>query len=139
VQISKNSSSYAAESPFNELEEPVSTQPVEPSSTQAVIQRHLAAIPAGVDAILRDYTEESVVFTQQGTFIGLGPIRTFFEGILSSFPPDIFDVFAVTQLDTRGPFGYLVWKAGSYVPMATDTFVVKDDKIAAQTFTAFAA
>ena len=110
---------------------------VELSSTKAVIQRHLAAIPAGVDAILQDYTDDSVVFTQQGTFAGPGPIRAFFEGILSSFPPDLFDVFAVTHLETHGPFAYLVWKAEPYVSMATDTFVVQNDRIVAQSFTVF--
>jgi hypothetical protein len=115
----------------------MSTQPVELNATEAVIQRHLTAILTGVDAILADYTEESVIFTQQGTFVGLGPIRAFFEGILASFPPDIFTFFAVVRLDTHGPFAYLVWKAGSYVPLATDTFVVKHGKIAMQTFTAF--
>ena len=117
----------------------MSTETVQLNSTEAVIQRHLAAIPGGVDAILRDYTEDSVVFTQQGAFKGIRSIRAFFEGILATFPPDLFDVFTVEHLDTHESFGYLVWSARPYVAMATDTFVVQNDRIVAQSFTAFTA
>jgi hypothetical protein len=68
---------------------------------------------------------------------GLEAIRTFFDGMLSNSPPDLLKAFAVVRLETSGSFGYLVWKAEPYIPLATDTFVVRNGKIVAQSFTAF--
>jgi hypothetical protein len=115
----------------------MATQSASLSSTEAVIQQHLAAFSSGVDAILADYTDSSVVFTQQGTFSGLEAIRAFFDGMLSNSPPDLLKAFAVVRLETSGSFGYLVWKAEPYIPLATDTFVVRNGKMVAQSFTAF--
>ena len=46
-------------------------------STQATLARHLEAFTKGVDAIMRDYTESSVLFTPQGQLAGLESIRAF--------------------------------------------------------------
>jgi len=40
-------------------------------------------------------------------------------------------------LETHGDIGHLLWKAEPFIPFATDTFVVRDDQIVAQTFAMF--
>jgi hypothetical protein len=107
-------------------------------STQATIEHHLQAIPQGVDAIMSDYTEQSVLFTQQGPLQGLGPIRAFFEAFLASSPPELLAAFTILRMDAQGEAAYLVWKAEPFIPLATDTFVVRDGRILVQTFTALA-
>ena len=57
--------------------------------TTATLQHHLTAIAQGdVDAILSDYTAESVLFLADNTLHGPEPIRNFFATILASLPAD---------------------------------------------------
>jgi len=44
------------------------------------------------------------------------------------------DNFEVVRRDIDGDFAYITWKAEPFVLMATETFVVTDDKIRAQTY-----
>ena len=103
-------------------------------STEATLTRHLQAIAQGVDAIMQDYTDASVLFTADGPLHGLGPIRGFFEAFLASAPPGLLEAFTVVRLDAHGESAYLLWKAEPFIPLATDTFLVRDGKILAQSF-----
>jgi ketosteroid isomerase-like protein len=103
-------------------------------STEAILTHHLQAIPQGVDQIMTDYTEESVLFTQNGPLKGLAAIRQFFDNFVSGAPPELIQAITVTRQDVHGEVAYIVWHAAPFIPLATDTFVVRDDKILAQTF-----
>ena len=107
-------------------------------STESTITRHLNAISHGVEAIVADYDEGSVLITQDAEFRGPGEIRRFFEGFMADATPELLAAFAVTRLETHGEIGYLLWKAEPFVRLATDTFVVRNDRIFAQTFTMLA-
>ena len=107
-------------------------------STEATITRHLEAIAQGVDAIMQDYTDASVLFTADGPLHGLGAIRGFFEAFLASAPPELLPAFRVLRMDVHGETAYLLWKAEPFIPLATDTFVVSDGKILVQSFVMFA-
>lgn len=103
-------------------------------STESTISQHLAAIPQGVDAIMADYASDSVLITQDAVFHGHDEIRGFFERFMAGASPALLKAFAVTRLETHGEIGYLLWKAEPFIPLATDTFVVRDGRIVAQTF-----
>lgn len=105
-------------------------------STSTVLTHHLQSITRGVEAIMSDYTEESVFFTQNGPLKGLAAIRGFFENFLSS--PDVIAALTVTRQDIEGEIAYLVWHAAPFIPWATDTLVIRDGKIQSQTFTMLA-
>jgi ketosteroid isomerase-like protein len=107
-------------------------------STEATVTRHLQAIPQGIDALLADYTEASVFYTPDGPLHGLAAIRGFFEGFLASSPPELVQAFTVTRLDVHGETAYLLWKAEPFIPLATDTFLVRDGKILVQSFAVLA-
>jgi ketosteroid isomerase-like protein len=50
-------------------------------TTLDVLQRHLQAVLAGdLDAVVQDYTEDSVIITAHTTATGLNQIRSFFKG-----------------------------------------------------------
>jgi hypothetical protein len=106
-------------------------------STQDTLARHLQALSEGVDVIMRDYTESSVLFTQQGPLTGLASIRAFFAGFLADSPPELLAAFTLLRQDVAGEVAYILWKADPYIPLATDTFVIRDGKILVQTFAAF--
>jgi ketosteroid isomerase-like protein len=105
--------------------------------TEATLKHHLQAFREGVDAILSDYTEDSVLFTPDGPVRGLDGLRTFFDGFIRDWPPELFvDALRLIRQDVDGEVAYLVWKAEPYITMGTDTFVVRNGKIMVQTFAA---
>ena len=103
--------------------------------TEATLVHHLQAM--GVDDILSDYTEDSILFTPNGPVRGLAGLRAFFEAFTKSATPEMMAAFKMIRQDVGDEIAYIVWKAEPFVPLATDTFVVRNGKIMAQTFTAY--
>jgi ketosteroid isomerase-like protein len=107
------------------------------STTQAVIDRHLRAFAAGdLDAILSDDTEASVLITVNGPLVGLGPIRQLMTGLFAEFakPGASFDMHTT---HVAAYVGVIVWSArtaDNVYELGTDTFVVREGKIAFQSF-----
>ena len=64
---------------------------VRPMSTEEVLGNHLRAAGVGVDAVLQDFTEESVLITHDATYRGLVEIRRFYTDLFDSLPTDFFD------------------------------------------------
>ena len=103
--------------------------------TEATLLHHLQAM--SVDDILSDYTEDSVLFTANGPIRGLAGLRVFFDALTKSATPEMMAAYQLIRHDAVGEIAYIVWKAEPIVPLATDTFVVRNGKIMAQTFTAY--
>ena len=110
-----------------------------PDATAQVFDHHLGAFAKGLDELLRDYDDDSVIVTPAKAYRGTGEIRAFFAAFLESAKPAFWEAFNVTSKSIEGDVAYLVWEAKPFVPMATDTLYVKDGKIAVQTFTALSA
>ena len=60
-------------------------------STEAVLRKHLNAAKVGVDALLDDYTEQSVLITHDATYRGVAEIRRFFTELFEDLPAGFFD------------------------------------------------
>ena len=103
-------------------------------STEATLAHHLGAFAEGVDSIMRDYTESSVLFTPQGPLAGLDPIRSFFDGFLNGSPPELLRAVTLVRQDVHGEAAYILWKAEPFIPLATDTFLIRGGKIVVQSF-----
>jgi hypothetical protein len=54
-----------------------------PHQSAAVLDTRLKAAAVGVDAVMADYVEASVLSTREGTFRALGEIRGFFSALLN--------------------------------------------------------
>jgi ketosteroid isomerase-like protein len=106
-------------------------------STEATLARHLQAFAGSVDAIMSDYAESSVLFTPDGPLMGLDQIRAFFEAFKANSPPELMPALTLLRQDIQGEVAYITWKADPFIPLATDTFVIRDGKIQAQTFALF--
>jgi ketosteroid isomerase-like protein len=110
------------------------------TDTGHVLNHHLQALGGGrLDDVLEDYVEDSVLITPDGTNKGLREIRSVFEGFLSGlFKPGTYEIaFDARHVD--GEVAYIVWHAkcaAGNIALGTDTFIVKDGKIAVQTFAA---
>ena len=108
-------------------------------STQDVLNHHLACFAASdLEGTLTDYTGDSVLMTPDGAIHGLGSIRTFFEGAFAEFGQP-GTKFTMRQMLVEGDCAFIVWDAetsANTFELATDTFVVRDERIAVQTFAA---
>lgn len=81
-------------------------------STEATLARHLQAFAGSVDTIMSDYVK-------------------------ANSPPELIPALTLLRRDIQGEIAYITWKADPFIPLATDTFVIRDGKIQAQTFALF--
>ena len=105
--------------------------------TEEVLNHHLSSFSVGVDEIMKDYTEASVLIAPEGTYSGLTQIRAFFQGFVDNFPAEAWESFQVLRTEFSGEVAYLLWDARPFVMMGTDTFVIRDGKILSQTYASF--
>lgn len=108
-------------------------------SVHEVFDHHLQSFAEGLDSIVSDYAESSVILLPGSTFTGLKEIRAFFSKFLSSIQPGFWDAFRIQRQSVEGDIAYLVWEAKPFIELATDTLLIRDGVIAVQTFTSFAA
>jgi ketosteroid isomerase-like protein len=106
--------------------------------TREVLDHHVQALGRGdVDAILDDYTEESVLMVQEAALKGLVAIRAAFVAYLDGLlKPGTYEL-TMDSVRIDGEVAHAIWHAqcvGADIAFATDTFVVKGGKIALQTF-----
>jgi ketosteroid isomerase-like protein len=105
--------------------------------TNAVLDNHLAAAQRGdLEAVLNDFSEDSVLFLPQGPVRGIAKLREFYKAFLTNPPSGFPKAFELLRRDVDGEVAYIVWKAEPGVQLATDTFLVRDRKIIVQTFAA---
>lgn len=106
------------------------------ASTKKVLDHHLGAFAKGLDAIVSDYSQHSVILTHDQQYRGLVAIRGFFDGFLKGVKPGFWEAFKIQAQSVDGDVAYLVWEAKPFVNLATDTLLVRKGKILVQTFTA---
>jgi len=110
------------------------------NTTRQVLEHHLGALAAGnLDAILSDYTDDSTLIGPDGVAKGRQAIRASFErGLDSLFKPGTYE-FTMDTLQVADDIAYIVWHANCAavdIVFGTDTFLIRDGKIAVQTFAA---
>ncbi len=108
-------------------------------TTRDVLDNHLASFGRGdLDGILSDYAPAAILFTPGGPLVGIDAIRPLFEDLLAEFgrPGASFDL---KHQSIQGELAYIWWTAetsDNQYDLGTDTFVVRDGKIVAQSFAA---
>src|SRR5262245_60448908 len=76
-------------------------------STEAVLRNHLQAAKIGVDAIMQDYTERSVLITADGTYRGRAQIRGFFTALFEQLPAGFFHELRLVHQEIVGEVAYI--------------------------------
>jgi ketosteroid isomerase-like protein len=107
------------------------------ASTKDVLDQHLKCFGAGdLKGILADYAPGAVLFTPDGPLKGVDAIRPLFERMFAEFgKPGA--AFSMKQQFVEGDYAYILWTAETaenVYEVGTDTFVVRDGKIVAQSF-----
>lgn len=112
-----------------------------PSATETVVRGHLQAFleQKGIDAILRDYDEKACLLSEEKVYSGRREIRDFFEQFLAGLPPQAIARFVLRNLRVAGEVACITWSVGRELPLGTDTFIVREGKIVAQTFAMYPA
>ena len=108
------------------------------ASTKDVVDNHLKCFGEGdLRGILADYAPGAVLFTPEGTLTGADAMRPLFQAMIAEFAKP-GAVFSMKQEFVRGDYAYILWTAetaDNVYEVGTDTFVVRDGKIVAQSFT----
>lgn len=107
------------------------------TSAGEVLDHHLKSFAEGdIDAMLADYSTDSVLIVPDGQLKGPTAIRPLFEAMIAEFskPGSTFTLLQRCVVDDHA---YITWTAetaeNSY-EFATDTFFVRNGQIAVQTF-----
>ena len=108
-------------------------------TTEEVLQRHVKCFFEGdLEGIVSDYSADAVLFTSSGPLKGHEAIREFFRRLIKEFSQP-GTRFSMQLQSIDGEFAYALWSAetaDNVYEMATDTHVVRDGKIIAQSFAA---
>jgi len=113
----------------------------ESAATEAVVRHHLQAFLEGhgVDAIVSDYAVDARFHTEAEIYRGKPEIHGFFVAFLAALPAGAIGDFTLRSMHVDGNVASITWSVGDAIPLGTDTFVVQDGKIVAQTFAMYAA
>jgi ketosteroid isomerase-like protein len=108
-------------------------------TTNDVLDQHLKCFGENdLDGVLADYSSDAVLFTPGRALKGPDAIKPFFQAFFAEFAKP-GATFAMRQQCVEGDYAYILWSAetadNSY-EAATDTFVVQNGKIVAQSFAA---
>jgi ketosteroid isomerase-like protein len=108
-------------------------------STSDVLDHHLKSFAEyDLDGVLADYSSDAVLFVPTGPLKGPDAIKPLFQALVAEFAKP-GSSFKMQQRSIEGDHAYILWTAetadNSY-EFATDTFVVRNGKIVAQSFAA---
>jgi ketosteroid isomerase-like protein len=102
-------------------------------TTEAVLQHHAQALMSrNLDELMKDYCQDSVMCTANGTGKGLEGIRAMFDGLLKMFPPEVSANLKNVKQDINGEYAYVLWTMPPAVKLGSDTFHVHNGKIMMQ-------
>jgi ketosteroid isomerase-like protein len=108
-------------------------------TTNDVVNQHLKSFyEKNVDGVLGDYSSDAVLFTPGGPLRGPGAIKPFFQALVAEFSKP-GATFSLGQQHADGDYAYILWSAetaDNTYEAATDTFIVRNGKIVAQSFAA---
>lgn len=109
------------------------------TTTNDVIDNHLKCFGEGnLEGILADYAPDAVLFTPGGPLKGVREIRGLFIAMLAEFGKPGTE-FRLRQRHVDGDHAYILWDAETpdhRYELGTDTFVVREGRIAVQSFAA---
>jgi len=108
------------------------------TSTKDIIDHHLQAFAErDLKGVLSDYAPGAVFFTPQGPLRGPDAIRPLFQAMIAEFAKP-GAAFSLKKQFVEGDYAYILWSAETadkVYELGTDTFVIRNGKIVAQSYT----
>ena len=107
------------------------------ASTKDVLDHHIKCFGEGdLAGILSDYAPDAILFTSDGPLRGADAMSPFFQAMLAEFGKP-GTTFSMMHRSVEGDYAYVLWTAetaDNVYELGTDTLVVRDGKIVAQSF-----
>ena len=107
------------------------------ATTKDVLDHHVKCFGEGdLKGILSDYAPDAVLFTPDGPLRGHDAIRPLFQAMFVEFGKP-GTAFSMKHQSIEGDYAYVLWTAetaDNVYELGTDTLVVRDGKIVAQSF-----
>ena len=107
------------------------------ASTKDILDHHLKCFGEGdLEGILSDFAPNAVLFTPDGPLKGADALGSFFKGLFVEFGKPGAS-FTMRQQSVEGDYAYILWSAetaDNVYDVATDTYVIREGKIVAQSF-----
>ena len=107
------------------------------TSTKDVLDHHIKCFGEGdLEGILSDYAPLAVLFTPDGPLKGADAIGPFYQAMFAEFGKPGAAV-SMKHQSIEGDYAYCLWTAetaDNVYELGTDTLVVRDGKIVAQSF-----
>jgi len=107
------------------------------SSTKDVLEHHVKCFGEGdLAGILSDYAPDAVLFTPERPLRGAAAMRPFFAAMIAEFGKP-GTAFSMMHRSIEGEYAYVLWTAetaDNVYELGTDTLVVRNGKIVAQSF-----
>ena len=108
-------------------------------TTREILDNHLMSFGKGdINGILSDYAPRAILFTPDGPLVGVDAMRPLYEGLIAEFAKP-GSSFKLKHQSIEGEYAYILWTGETVrnrYELATDTFVVRDGMIVAQSFAA---
>jgi len=107
-------------------------------TTDILDRQNSLFVKGDVDELMKDFSDQAVLFTPDGVLEGIESIRKFYTDVTTNILPLGSD-FKISRQEVRGQTAYITWSGESKnyrFPLGTDTFFIKDGKIIVQTFAA---
>ncbi len=102
------------------------------TNPEKVFQHHLEALGKNdMDELMKDYAEQSELWTPDGAIVGLEAISSFYSYAFTLFPKGKTEL-EIKKMIVKDNKVYVVWTADSpvvNVSFATDSFEIKEDRI----------
>jgi ketosteroid isomerase-like protein len=104
--------------------------------TQDILAHHLECLgKLDLAGTMADYSDDSTLFTPDGVLRGAA-LRRFFSELFEEFAKPGMS-YELLRQDISGDIAYVAWTAetaNNRIEVAADTFVIRNGKIAIQTF-----
>jgi len=104
-----------------------------------IVNQHLKSFyEKDLDGVLGDYSSHAVLFIPGGPLRGPAAIKPFFQALIAEISKPGAR-FSMGQQHAEGDYAYILWSAetaDNKYEAATDTFIVRNGKIVAQSFAA---
>jgi glutamate synthase domain-containing protein 1 len=102
-------------------------------TTEAMLQHHVQALTSGnMEEFLKDYTEDSVLFTPAETYKGLEGIKAGLANIWKMAGPEAVANIKATKQEIQGEYVYVLWTMPPAIPFGGDMFHIRNGKIVMQ-------
>lgn len=109
------------------------------STAESVLEHHLEMFgERDLDGIMEDYADDAVLISQTDTLRGREEIREMYADLFPEFAGESV-TFSLEEQTVVDDYAYIVWQAETpenEYEFASDTFVIRDGEIVAQTLAA---